>query len=31
VILLDVGRVLSVEEIALLTQVPENGVVEAAA
>ena len=31
VILLDVGRVLSVEEIAVLTQIPENNVVEAAA
>ncbi len=31
VIILDVGRVLSVEEIAVLTQIPESGVVEAAA
>ena len=31
VILLDVGRVLSVEEIALLTQIPESGMAESAA
>jgi purine-binding chemotaxis protein CheW len=31
VILLDVGRVLSVEEIAVLTQIPESGAVEVAA
>ena len=30
VIILDVGRVLSVEEIAMLTQIPESGAVEAA-
>jgi purine-binding chemotaxis protein CheW len=31
VIILDVGRVLSVEEIAMLTQIPESGPVETAA